>query len=411
MSRPALIHRRSAALAVVPALAALAALAAPAEAATPGLNGRMVSAQRAPADLPGDVEDLEIMAWAPDGTSVQLTRTRTSDTQPSWSPDGRLIAFRTSRYGTRLNAHEQIMVMSADGTGTRRVSRDADPVVFSSQPAFSPDGGRIVFRSNRDTRTRIAEVYSMDLQGGDVRRLTDTPGFDERYPTLSPDGTTLLYASNRGGTWGIWAANADGSDPRVVFDGPAEDRAPAWSPDGTHIAFETWSEENVDGEVRVVAADGTGMRTVTTNPSHDEGPAWSPDGSMLAFTSERDGDSDTWIVDAAGLGEPRNLTASDRYEESPEWQPLPYAAAGHLPCGDVGRAPGEASGVVAVKAPCDTALRVAARFTADAASGTPPEKVEGFRCVPTPHTYDQVVMECDHEGAKKGVAFVWRAAS
>jgi hypothetical protein len=132
---------------------------------------------------------------------------------------------------------------------------------------------------------------------------------------------------------------------------------------------------------------------------------------MLAFTSERDGDSDTWIVDAAGVGEPRNLTASDRYEESPEWQPLPYAAAGHLPCGDVGRAPGEASGVVAVKAPCDTALRVAARFTADATSGTPPEKVEGFECVPTPHTYDQVVVECGHEGAKKGVAFVWRAAS
>jgi hypothetical protein len=77
----------------------------------------------------------------------------------------------------------------------------------------------------------------------------------------------------------------------------------------------------------------------------------------------------------------------------------------------VGRTPGEASGVVAVKAPCDTALRVAARFAADAASGTPPEKVEGFACVRTPHTYDQVVVECDHEGAKKGVAFVWRAAS
>ena len=411
MPHPARAPRRGAALAVVPALAALAALGPPAEAAGPGLNGRLVTAQRAPADLPGDVEDLEIMVWAPDGTSVQLTRTRTTDTQPAWSPDGQLIAFRTNRYGTRLNAHEQVMVMRADGTGTRRVSQDADPVVFSSQPAFSPDGERIVFRSNRDTRTRIADVYSMDLAGGDVRRLTDTPGSDERYPSLSPDGTTLLYASNRGGTWGIWAADADGSDPRVVFDGPAEDRAPAWSPDGTQIAFETWSEENVDGEVRVVGADGSGVRTVTTSPTHDEGPAWSPDGSRLAFTSERDGDSDTWLIDAAGLGEPRNLTASDRYEESPDWQPLPYADAGHGPCGDVGLAIGEASGVVAAKAPCETALRVAARFTAEAALGAPPEKVEGFECLRTPHSYDQVVVECDHAGGRKGVAFVWRAGS
>ncbi len=411
MLHPVPLRRGAALAAVVPALAALAAAPPGAHAAFPGLNGRIVTAQRAPADVPGDVEDLEIVTWAPDGTSVQLTRTRTTDTQPSWSADGRLIAFRTNRYGTRQHAHEQVMVMRADGTGTRRVSRDADPVVFSSQPAFAPDGARIVFRSNRDTLTRDADLYSMDLEGGDVRRLTDTPGVDERYPTLSPDGTTLLFASDRGGTWGIWAAGADGSDPHPVYDGPGEDRAPAWSADGARIAFETWTQEDVDGELRIASADGTGVRTVGTGPAHDEGPAWSPDGGRLAFTSERDGDSDTWLLDAAGLGEPRNLTASDRYEESPDWQPLPFPAAGHAPCGDVSPAPGGATGVLSAKAPCDTALRVAARFAEEAALGAPPDKVEGFTCAREPHSYDQVTVVCDHAGAKKGVAFVWRIPS
>jgi len=400
---------RSAAL--LAGLAALLVAAPAADAAWPGLNGRIVNAQRAPADVPGEVQDLEILAWAPDGASFELTHNLFSDTQPTWAPDGRRVAFRTSRFAVGRAQHEQVMVINADGSGERRVAHDDNVLVFSTQPAFSPDGQWIIFRSNQSTLTRKADVFSMDLDGNDVVQLTNTPVFDERYPTLSPDGTKLLFASDRGGTWGIWVANADGSDPYAVYDGPVHDRAPAWSPDGTQIAFESWTTENGDGDVFVMNADGSNVHSVVAGPAHEEGPAWSPDGSRLAFTSEADGDSDTWIVNADGSGEPRNYTASDRYEESPDWQPLPYTNTGHGPCGDVSTAPGGASGVVAVKAPCDTALRVALRFTTDAGLGAPPDKVEGYECTRAPHTYDQVVVECDHEGIKKGLAFVWREAA
>jgi hypothetical protein len=248
----------------------------------------------------------------------------------------------------------------------------------------------------------------MDLAGGDVRRLTTTPEQDERYPSLSPDGTRLLFTSDRGGSFGIWVANADGSDPRPLVDTPLLESGPAWSPDGTHVAFEREQAPGAPHDVFVVAADGTGERQVTGDPAHDEGPAWSPDGARLAFTSERDGDSDTWVAAADGTGA-ANLTASDRYEESPDWQPLPYTRTTHAPCGDLALTPGGASGVVAAKAPCHAALRVAGRWARRALAAGPPAAVRGYACASAPHTFDQVVVECLHAGGRKGVAFVWRA--
>jgi TolB protein len=399
-------------LAVALAAAAVvsAGLPAAASAAWPGLDGRIATAFEEPREQPRG-GDLEIVTWSQDGVRKTLTDTTTDDTQPSVSPDGTMIAFRTDRLSTRTDPREQIYVVPLEGGDDRRVSQDAPRTGrYSSQPAWTPDGRRLVFRSNRDNAsTRKGDVYTMDLDGRNIVRLIASPDTDERYPTLSPDGTRLLFTSDRGGTFGVYVANADGSDVRLLYDGPAQDSAPAWSPDGTKVAFETFTIPDVDGDVFVMDADPETADTpvaIAADPMHDEGPAWSPDGSSIAFTSDRGGNSDTYVAAADG-SDPYRLTDPAAYEESPDWQAIPFDTTGFAGCNDTVAAPGEAFGVVANDGKCETATRVAGRWAAD---GGEDAKVQGFECdrAKAIHSEDQRVVTCEHRGDKKAVAFVSR---
>ena len=159
-----------------------------------------------------------------------------------------------------------------------------------------------------------------------------TPG-DERYPALSPDGTRLVYRSDVDGDPEIYVARADGSEPRQLTSNALFDSAPAWSPDGSRIAFER-GDPGADVrsnasygsmELWTMSSDGGDERQITTNAVHDEGPAWAPDGSgALVFTRDDGSNSDLWILDSGG-GE-RRVTDLPSLEESPDWQALPGPA-------------------------------------------------------------------------------------
>lgn len=117
-------------------------------------------------------------------------------------------------------------------------------------------------------------------------------GVRDSYPALSPDGRTLLFHSNRSGRQAIWAANADGSNPHILFDDPnagADPGTPVWSPDGSRIAFGMRpagaSDEN-ESEIYLIAADGTGLRRLTETPGDDSHPHWSR-GGRIYFNSAR----------------------------------------------------------------------------------------------------------------------------
>ena len=100
-------------------------------------------------------------------------------------------------------------------------------------PSFSPDGKSIVFASRRDDDF---EIYVMNVDGSDTRRLTKSPGIDHR-PVFSPDGKQIAFASNRDLNYEIYVMNADGTNLRRVTNHPERDDYPCWSQDGRHLYF------------------------------------------------------------------------------------------------------------------------------------------------------------------------------
>ena len=402
--------------AVALGLLALAAAAPAADAAWPGVNGRISITQRVPA---GDVRaNRDIFAYTRDFARTRVTTSTDNEEQSSWSPDGGWIAYKR---------REAVFIAPWDGRlAPRALTTPSDGDINNTQPAWSPDGDRIVFRTNRsDTarpRRNIADVWVMDARAGEpsARPLVERPG-DERYPTFSPDGTRLLFRGDDDGLPNsddeeIYVANADGSSIVALTDDEYLDSAPAWSPDGTRIAWESRRDGGGDREIFVMEADGSHVVQLTDNAVHDEGPAWSPDGRLIAFTrSATENDpGDVWVMKADG-SEPAQLTDTPVIEESPDWQPIPFTAGSEdedrTACGDLSLVPEGVASVVSVKQGCEVALDVASEWQAGARLGTPPEKLRGFDCSVTPHSFDQQLVQCEHRGPKKAVAFVYRGLS
>jgi hypothetical protein len=157
---------------------------------------------------------------APDGSGqTSLTTSPAIDQQAAWSPDGSRIAFASDRGGNDMD----IYVMQADGTGVTQLTSASQG---DWTPAWSPDGSRIAFTSYR---TGNGDIYTMNPDGSGLAQLTFSPELDH-WPAWSPDGTAIAFESKRDGNSEIYAMGADGSgQTRLTFDG-AQDIHPAWSP-------------------------------------------------------------------------------------------------------------------------------------------------------------------------------------
>lgn len=222
----------------------------------------------------------------------------------SAGPQRGLIAFDRG-----LDGSGRIHVIDPDGQGDRTLT----PQPGFEAPLWSPDASTLVYESGAGPAD--SDLYSYTLSTGTARRLTRHAGLDA-FPAWSPDGSQIAWTADRGGGFAIWVMRSDGTDARRLTSGPA-DSHPAWSPDGRSIAF----VRAPAGSLEVMRADGTGLRTIGRGRAFDvsAAPAWSPDGSRLAVAGA-DGALSLVAVDGGTIrsltpGRPGTMAAR------PSWSP------------------------------------------------------------------------------------------
>ena len=179
---------------------------------------------------------------------TRLTQKGGADYQPSWSPDGTQIAFASDRENGSSIISDDIYVMNADGSNQIRLTKsggyDYQPgrlaEVKHYGPSWSPDGTQIVFASDRENDLFIDDIWVMDTDGSNPTRLTESGGYDYQ-PSWSPDGTQIIFASDRESDSyinDIWVMDADGSNQTRLTESGGY--MPSWSPDGTQIVFASY---------------------------------------------------------------------------------------------------------------------------------------------------------------------------
>ncbi len=186
--------------------------------------------------------------------------------------------------------------------------------------AYPGSNGKIVFMHNDTQR----DIYVANADGSGVVQLTNDVNSDYD-PAWSPDGTKIAYAhettktQTQGGTFDIYVMDADGSNvTRVTTDDITNESRPTWSPDGSKIAFEKWTANGE--EIYTMNADGSGIVQLTNNSVDDSHPAWSPDGSKIAFVSYRYSNYEIYVMNADGSSQTR-LTNDAGWDDWPDWSP------------------------------------------------------------------------------------------
>jgi eukaryotic-like serine/threonine-protein kinase len=224
-------------------------------------------------------------------TFQQITEQPGVERQPTISPDGRMVVYvseargRSDLYSLRVGGRNAVLLT-------------ADSEHDNYAPAFSPDGNRIAFRSERDG----GGIFVMEATGESVRRITDF-GFDPRW---SPDGAELAVADervfdpmSRANDSRIWVVRVASGERRLVSE--ADGVGPRWSPGGRRIVF--WGSRRERGNERdifTVAADGSEAAapvSVTDDADVDWSPTWSPDGRHVYFASSRGGTMNLWRIE------------------------------------------------------------------------------------------------------------------
>jgi dipeptidyl aminopeptidase/acylaminoacyl peptidase len=220
--------------------------------------------------------DYDVYVTSPDGsTSASLTPNTSGSNEydPAWSPDGSKLVFVSDRTGVSY-----LYLMNADGSGVRQLT--AGGLGTDLQPAWSPDGTRIAFASKRDGSFQI---WVINGDGTGLKRLTSL-GTIQQEPSWSPDGGRLVFVCGSD----LCFVNADGSGLAHWFHSSTTLRTPDWSPDGTRIIFSSRAAGG-RSQMWVRNVDGSGGANLSDPAASydDREPTWSADGSQLAFVSDR----------------------------------------------------------------------------------------------------------------------------
>jgi Tol biopolymer transport system component/predicted Ser/Thr protein kinase len=232
----------------------------------------------------------EESSWK-NATFTRLTHLPSEELYPSLAADGKSFVFQS-----RAAGNWDIYLQRVGGKNPMNLTKDSPD--DDTQPAFSPDGERIAFRSERQG----GGIFVMGATGESVKRLTDS-GYN---PAWSPDSKQIVYSSGwfwwatarTGSRYRLWVVDAGGASssgaPSLVSEKIADAMQPNWSPRGRRIAF--WGPHAGNHDVWTVAAGGGEPVRVTQEPAVDWNPVWSPDGRHLYFSSDRGGSMNLWRV-------------------------------------------------------------------------------------------------------------------
>jgi len=186
-------------------------------------------------------------------------------------------------------------------------------------PTATPFGGGTGLISFSSNRVGNQDIWTLNLDTGELQNLTEWSQSDEDHSEWSPDGSQIVFSSNKLANRNqIYLMNADGTNVRQLTNLAGDNQRATWSPDGTRIAFDSTRDGN--SEIYVMNVDGSNLINVTNHPGLDFFPAWSPDGTRIAFTSDRDGNNEIYIVDFDGSNLVR-LTENEFDDAAIAWNP------------------------------------------------------------------------------------------
>lgn len=229
---------------------------------------------------------------------------------PSWSPDGTKLAITC---GTEF---WDICTMNADGSNYQTLTNTRD----NARPAWSPDGKKIAFVS---TRENSSHIYLMNVDGSGVSRLVinDPNITGEDYPAWSPDGLRIAFVGSTADYSALFSVGVVAGDAAQLAFTDKPINNPAYSPDGTKVAFDTLDA------IRVVSSGGGASAVLASSGDQNDSPAWSPDGTRIAFYRKnviRDADGSVigsqesiYVMNSDGTGE-ASLNAAGF---APAWRP------------------------------------------------------------------------------------------
>ena len=285
-----------------------------------GFSGKVVFTSGRSTDL--DIWLLDISS----GRLTQLTHGQYLNDHAKWSPDGKQVAF----VSTREDSIPSLWIMDGDGGNQRQLTSG----VYCQQPTWSPDGERIYFAGNGVIQLDMA-ICSYSMKTGEVALVCDYPGI-ESAPSCSPDGETLVFATTSKhldvyrpvGATDIVEYNLKARHFKTLCEHPAQDNDPVYCPDGTRLAYTSQRNASTkeefqaafneyrdivmngsnaearaamdkmksfqgDSDIYLVGSDGGGHVALTHDKRADRGICWSPCGNYIMYTSHRMGEAGT----------------------------------------------------------------------------------------------------------------------
>ena len=235
-----------------------------------------------------------------DGRAIVLT--------PRFSPTRQEITYLSYEGG-----QPQVYLLQLE-TGQRELVGNFPGMTFA--PRFSPNGQQIVMSLLRDDGN--SNIFAMDLRSRNTTRLTTANAIDTS-PSYSPDGSQIVFTSDRGGRAQIYVMSASGGDPKRISFGDGSYSTPVWSPRGDLIAFT--KQTRGEFQIGVMRTDGSGERILSSG-FLQEGPTWSPNGRVVMFFRQPAGSAgpQLYSIDLTGRNEQKIPTAN--YGSDPAWSPL-----------------------------------------------------------------------------------------